>query len=575
MSFRQILVISSILWLLASAAGAAELQTWPADDLHKVLRTDLPPESPAGQVLIESCRGEIENGQIAFRSDVDVEKLTAQATDLTDSQGNRISAPRVRYLGYVHLAKNADAHYNETGPYDLVARAPVDLPDPLLEDDYIAAKANQTGAVWLTIDIPRETPPGTYEGTVTIDADGQKQQTPIAVKVYDVVLPPEMNLKIVNWYHTGPVASVCGGPAYSDKFFDYVKADAKAMAAHRQSVGYIMINETIRALEDEKGEFSFDFTNFDRMANIYQEAGLPYLMGSHIAGRSEWKAPDFYVLPLQLRKASALRGVFPSPKGSEKNVFVTSDTFKEYVSIFLPALQKHLEEKGWVDIYYQHMTDEPVNENVDAYALLGRYVKTYAPKLKRADANRTTFVAGSLDAYIPLLSELHENLALYKELMLKGSEVWFYTCERPRGVFMNRFIESPLAETRLLHWANFYTYTTGFLHWGYNPSWSRNMFTNPNAGQHPVGDGYLVYPGAARYRRDPAAKDLDHSLDSIRYEAHRDGAEDYELLCILAKKDRKKADDVCSMVMYNLTGYTTDPVDVNNARRALLEALQQ
>jgi len=576
MSFRQTLIISLIAFSAVSTTATAALRTWPVDDLHKVLRTDLPPVATERQVLIESCRGEIENGQIAFRSDVDVEKLTAEATDLLDSEGNRISAPRIRYVGYVRLRKNADAHYDETGPFDLVARAPVDLPDPLLEDEYIDVKANRTGAVWLTVNIPRDTPAGTYEGTVKIDADGLKQQTPIALKVYDVVLPPEMNLKLVNWYHTGPVANIYGAPLHSEKFFEYVEADARAMAAHRQSIGYITITETITAVENEDGEISFDFANFDRMASIYQTAGLPYLMGSHLAGRNQWKAPDFYALPLSLKKADGSKGRFPAPKdSSEKHVFVMTDTFKEYASVFLPALQKHLEEKGWIDIYYQHMADEPVNENADAFEQLTGYVKTYAPKIKRAEANRTVFVQGNLDVYVPLLSELHENLPLYKELMLKGSEVWFYTCERPRGVFMNRFIESPLAETRLLHWANFYTHTTGYLHWGYNPSWGRNIFANPRAGIHPVGDGYIVYPGLAKLRDDPAAKDRPHSLDSIRYEALRDGAEDYELLCILARKDRQKADDICSMVMYNLTGYTTDPQDVNNARRALLEALQQ
>jgi hypothetical protein len=135
-------------------------------------------------------------------------------------------------------------------------------------------------------------------------------------------------------------------------------------------------------------------------------------------------------------------------------------------------------------------------------------------------------------------------------------------------------IESLLAETRLLHWANFYTYTTGYLHCGCSPSWGSNMFRNSRR-IHPIRDGYLIYPGLAEYRDDVGAKHQERSLDRIRYETMRDGAENYELLRILAKRDRKKADDICSMVMYNLTAYATDSRDVNNARRVLLEALQQ
>jgi hypothetical protein len=61
-------------------SGEAGLRAWPVDPLVKVLRADEPPVSPAKGVLIEAARGEIENGQVAFRYSADVAKLTASAT---------------------------------------------------------------------------------------------------------------------------------------------------------------------------------------------------------------------------------------------------------------------------------------------------------------------------------------------------------------------------------------------------------------------------------------------------------------------------------------------------------------
>ena len=45
-----------------------------------------------------------------------------------------------------------------------------------------------------------------------------------------------------------------------------------------------------------------------------------------------------------------------------------------------------------------------------------------------------------------------------------------------------------------------------------------------------LGTANLVYPGAARLRGAAEEFDKRHSLDSLRYEAMRDGIEDYELL---------------------------------------------
>jgi hypothetical protein len=69
-----------------------------------------------------------------------------------------------------------------------------------------------------------------------------------------------------------------------------------------------------------------------------------------------------------------------------------------------------------------------------------------------------------------------------------------------------------------------------------------------------------VYPGSAG------------PLDSIRFEALRDGVEDYELLCCLAERDPEAARRIADRVIRDLDDYDLDPGAFRAARRELLAA---
>ena len=386
-----------------------------------------------------------------------------------------------------------------------------------------------------------------------------------------------MSLKVVNWYYPVVLTHTYRVKWWDEGRWALIEADARSMAAHRQSVGHVILHETISAVEDANGAISFDFKHFDRMVQTYREAGLPWVLGSALVGRHVWNSNDFYAIPLPLLRPDGLKGQFPepedakSPDEAKKRVYVTTDGFERYVAAFLPVFQKHLEERGWIDGYLQHQADEPVGSNAAAYVHLGQLVKKCAPKLRRVEANRATNLVGALDVWAPLLDQLDHQMRFYKERQQAGDEVWFYTCERPRGRHMNRLIDYPLVKTRLMHWANFATGTTGYLHWGFDPSWGKPL-QNPG---EPPGDATLVYPGVARLRGALASEDKLHSLDSLRYEAMRDGSEDYELLRLVAAARPEEAEAICRMAVRSLTDYALEPQEFNAARRRLLEAASQ
>jgi hypothetical protein len=105
---------------------------------------------------------------------------------------------------------------------------------------------------------------------------------------------------------------------------------------------------------------------------------------------------------------------------------------------------------------------------------------------------------------------------------------WCYYCCGPRGPYLNRLLDTPLAKIAM-HGFLFYRWPfRGFLHWGYNywyESQTRNLI-DPYTVQDGLawsrgwafGDTFEVYPGE------------NGPVDSIRWEVFGESLQDYRLL---------------------------------------------
>jgi hypothetical protein len=241
---------------------------------------------------------------------------------------------------------------------------------------------------------------------------------------------------------------------------------------------------------------------------------------------------------------------------------------ERFHSRFLPALERHLAERGWIGKYLQHLADEPTPTNALSYRALSALVRRHAPRLKVMEACHTKDIAGAIDVWVPELDYLHRDWDHYRARQAAGEEVWFYTCVYPQGEYANRFIEQPLLKTRLLHWINFRYGVTGYLHWGYNQWMPESPFTHttrahPGPPYLPAGDPWIVYPGD------------DGPLDSIRHEAMRDGIADHELLSLLAEKDHAAAERIAARHVLAFDRYDLDVQRFRASRREALEALDK
>jgi hypothetical protein len=519
---------------------------WAVDPLVKVFRENEPGE---GKIIeIEAARNEFESGQIALRCDRDA-RVSLQPSKLTNSSTGLEISPVARFVGYVFVRQNATS----TPDDEIIHAAPHDFPDILMPDTAVELDANQTQPVWITVFVPQSADPGEYIGRVVVRAADAEESVEIHLTVHGATVPDERHLFLTNWINPTNIAKFAGVDPWSEGHWQLLGKHAENMALHRQNV--VLTPISLVRISRRGENLEFDFTDFDRWIQTFRDAGVDGLIeGGHLGGRAgKWES-GFNLNSWEIRDGNE---IIRTPA-----VAVESAECESFLSKLLPALRKHLVDRGWIDSYVQHLADEPVEENAQSYRHLAELVGRFAPGLKRIDANMTPSLTDCLEVWVPVLDQFDKNMDFYNERLQAGDQVWFYTCLGPRGRYPNRFIDFSLIKTRLLHWINFRYGLSGYLHWGYN-YWTEDPIrdTQPDWSHGeplPSGDMCIVYPGP------------DGPLESIRYEAMRDGIEDYELLKLLYGQDPEEAMKICSEGISTPTDYIRDAGKFRELRSKLL-----
>jgi hypothetical protein len=528
------------------------VDVWVVDCLDKVWRDTPMPENAAKEVVIHAARGEYEAVQIAVSPrDESIGWMRAVCSELkSETLNTTLSPAKVRFVDYVPVEANSW----RIPPNELIATAPAWIPDVIYDSLSAPVWKNRVRPIWLTFNIPGTAKPGTYTGQVTIFAGEDELKVPVTLHVHTATVPAKRTLKVTNWVNLDALQRWNGCEFYDDRFWKFIKIYAENMAAHRQNMIIIPIfgfysSAELVGVSADGNNVKFDFSNFDRYARTFLDAGFSYLEGSHIGWVDEtifsWYVSD--------------------GKLARKNVHAKSPEAEKYLAQFLPALQSHLEQQGWLNIYYQHVRDEPGDAHKATYDHTRALMRKYCPKVKTIEATHSSEIDPPT-IMVPLLSHLGEKHALYKQMQDKGQEVWFYTACGPTGPYANRFLDLHLLKLRYLHWINFKYNVPGFLEWGYN-WWGtlspyRDLTLTWSVGPLPPGDSNVVYP-------------TPHGLlDSIRWEAERDGIEDYELLKLLQGKDPALAQEICSSLIQGFDKYVIDVGRFRAARLRLLQGLE-
>ncbi len=553
------LVVSVVLLGLAGypvIAQEATLDVWGVDPLIKVFRDAAPEEG--GLYEAHVARGEHATYQLVVRASADITSLRVTVSSFQHQDGaDALGALPPRFVGYVHVDRPT-----QRPSKDQLRKPPADYPDVLLEDEEVSLQSGEAQPVWLELRIPEDAAPGAYTATVEAAATaGDETITKtqdLTLRVYPVTVG-RARLWVTNWFRMQWRHMEISPEPESDAYYALLRRYARNMAEHRQNVALISPLNLAEYGVDDDGALTFDFSRFERWVSIFIEEGvIGRIEGGHIGGRREGWMSEF---------VASIRRVQDGAVVSER-VAPDSEAATAFYSRFFPALVEHLREKGWLDIYMQHLADEPIEVNLASYRALAALTRSYAPELRTIEATHSKDLVGSIDVWTPQLNYLHNDYDHYRERQQAGDEVWYYTCVFPQGEYANRFIEQPLIKTRLLHWINLRYGVTGYLHWGYN-QWTDDDPTTHTTRPHPgppylpAGDPWLVYPGK------------DGPLDSLRIKAMRDGVADHELLCMLAEKDLDAAHKLAAKHILDFDRYDTDVAAFRATRQALLQALSE
>src|SRR5579871_388959 len=539
-----------IVLIAATICSAADFQAWPVDSLTKVFDDDAPGTNRALDERWLIARNGHTSIQFAMR--------TSQPVDALDATVKLMGGLKteVRHMVYVPVRANPPG-----SPADEVVRkAPGKFPDPLFEGFPFRLDANQTGAVWITVYAPAGTKPGVYRGEATFH-EGKRRLAamPFRIEVTQAMVPAKQTLKVTTWFDLSPdrLRRYYDIGDSTDRYWETVSNIGRVLADHKQNV----LITPVLSLTDAHvngGGLSYDFARLDRWVETFTRLGaLELIEGGHLMDRASG-----YDSPISIP-------VFAVDNGEVRRMNVGADDprAEAHFNSFLPALYAHLQQKGWLARYVQHVLDEAHGAEPPVYLHYVAIFRKNLPGVPTVDAiDQTAGLLGdACDIWVPQLGKFDDGFDDIRAHVAKGGQAWYYICLYPQKRYLNRFIDYPLLKTRLLHWFNFRYDFSGYLHWGGN-YWDQDPYVNVEPAIEdgkevlPAGDAFITYP----WRE----KNSIHS--SIRFEAERESIEDYELLHALAAKDPAKARELAAKAIPGLTDYIRD---VPSFRRLQAELL--
>ena len=413
-------------------------------------------------------------------------------------------------------------------------------------------------ALYICFPIAKNAMSEVRRGTTKLTIGDQTVEIPTQVTVHKATMPEKSRLSITNWYNLGNIGNPYGIKQYSEEWFDMYSKLMKTMQRTRQT--HIIISlASIRIEQKEDSTYTFDFSTTKRIMQMAVNAGFQTLELGHLG----------------VRNYEAHEPIWLFYRPGNRKIYATSEEAYTFLAQFLPQWVSFLKENGWYDKCVQHISDEPTMQTADDYRMLSLITRKFMPSVPLFDAIVHPELRGASDYWIPYNSIYQREQEKWEKLRFLGDEIWVYTCTNPGGKWLNRTLDMELLRPRLMHWGNYRFNISGYLHWGFN-FWTYPRNVDPmqylvensvvyrqdgSPRGWPAGDSHICYPG-----------NKNGPWMSVRAERIRTGAEDCELLYIIADKDKAKADALCANVLTSFDTYTTDVNVFDTNYIKLLEA---
>ena len=231
---------------------------------------------------------------------------------------------------------------------------------------------------------------------------------------------------------------------YSAEWWHVLDKLAVNAVRNRTNVAYIVQHQLLAdggSTVNDTGKITFNWSLFDRYVQFFLDRGMRYIWSEGLAYRS---GADAYVITL---KSDGKGGT------TLAEYKIGSREGSRFLQQYMPALRDHLQEKGWTDLFYTQIFDESPPAHRRLWLQVARLVP---PQIKIIDtfykSKNITLYEGKLDAWVPWLKVYEDNRRYYDELQKQGYEKWVYTFGHGAETSINRLIDGPVYNSRLMFW---------------------------------------------------------------------------------------------------------------------------
>ncbi|HFU4116701.1 TPA: glycoside hydrolase domain-containing protein [Streptococcus suis] len=434
--------------------------------------------------------------------DSGLKNLRYELTDLTSSKGSKIDKQFIsahfiqELLGY-----QGNAGYHRADKLTIPTSPLISRPDLLLNSPTIDVAYNRIQNLWVNVDVPKDAEAGDYSTTITLRADGIEQPLifNLRLTVKDAVLENLKKFDIELWQYPYRSAEYYQVTPFSEEHLSILRPMMEkykaiggngitasiveeAWGGQTYADGDVRVPSMIKWFKESDGQFSFDFTDFDKWVSFADSLGL----AEKIVGYSmiPWGNKVSYFNKATNQQESI-------------TVAVTDPQYADVWKPFLRALVHHLDEKDWFDRFYMGIDERP-NMQL-AFNLIDSVPNETGKTLKiAAAANHFSGSFASVAERVDHLSigtpHMKGDMVTFERMVAdresKGKKTTLYTAteEYPNSMLFNLPGESYFS---VLYGAKFNT--NGFLRWAFD-AWVKEPLTNLSHWAFEAGDTQLVYP---------------------------------------------------------------------------------
>jgi hypothetical protein len=333
----------------------------------------------------------------------------------------------------------------------------------------LAVGPRRNAAFWFDVYVDRGLPPGRYEGTVTVDADGRRISLPVELELFDFALPDRNSIDAMIYFESDQVRLYHG----KDREAGYRRF------AHRQRIELVGSGD-----------------------EAWVRARLGRFKGTDFVGRRGYAGPG--------------EGV--GDKIVPASFYGPGDCCDDRARtrLFADSWMKFLDKNLPGALTFLYMPDEPKPSDIPLIRRIAGDIHTDPGPGRRLPILATTAYSQDLDGAVDIWASPPDGYDIARALSerARGRDYWVYNGGRPYAGFI--MIDAPATDARATIWACFKHGIKVYFYWHadhWRHNWQKpgekiqNVWADPVTfdsrrsvdgrveGEFANGNGVLMYPG--------------------------------------------------------------------------------